>query len=385
LASEGATSLFRSFWMAGYESACHINSRGVRLDMLASVQHDQQADPDYVLLKSVGIATVRDGIRWHLIDQGGRLEFSSLAPLATAARRQGIQVIWTLCHYGWPDDVDVFSGAFVDRFARYAGGVARYLMDHGDGSPLHFTPINEISFLCWGIGHRIMHPFASGRDNELKRQFIRATIAACDAIREVDPRARFVQGEPVIHVVPPRDRPDLAAAALAQREAQFETWDMLCGRAASELGGGPGYLDIVAAHYYHSNQWEHPDRRLRWEDEPRDERWLPLHRLLGEIQARYGRPLVVGETSHFGVGRARWIAEIGDEVARAIEQGVPVEGVCLYPILDRHDWDNVEHWHNSGLWDLRLAADGRLERILNAEYAAAFQRVRGRFAELGRR
>ena len=36
--------LFSSFWGAGFESACHINKAGVRLDMVASTQHDRWLD-----------------------------------------------------------------------------------------------------------------------------------------------------------------------------------------------------------------------------------------------------------------------------------------------------------------------------------------------------
>src|SRR5215211_3242763 len=72
---------FRSFWIAGFESACHINRAGLRLDMLATTEHDKQAATDYELLHSVGISTARDGIRWHLIDKRGSYDFSSLAPM----------------------------------------------------------------------------------------------------------------------------------------------------------------------------------------------------------------------------------------------------------------------------------------------------------------
>ena len=51
--------------------------------------------------------------------------------------------------------------------------------------------------------------------------------------------------------------------------------------------------------------------------------------------------------------------------------GVPVEGVCLYPILDRYDWEDSTHWHNCGLWDLELDASGNYGRVLNGVYAAA--------------
>jgi hypothetical protein len=84
--------------------------------------------------------------------------------------------------------------------------------------------------------------------------------------------------------------------------------------------------------------------------------------------------LFVSETSHFGAGRARWILEIGRAVRDAKARGIPVDGICLYPILDRYDWENREHWHNSGLWDIEHRSSG-LARVLNAEYAAAVREV----------
>ncbi len=358
---------FRSSWMAGFESACHVNSKGGRVDMVAATQHDLQADADYAALRGLGIAAARDGVRWHLIDRGGRYDFSSLAAQATAARRHGVQVVWTLCHYGWPDDIDLFSPAFVDRFARYCAATARFLREQDDAVPF-YTPINEISFFSWAVGEAAyMFPYAHGRAGELKRQLVLAAVAGGAALRAVDPRVRLVHVDPLIHVVPPRGRPDLAAAARAQREAQFEAWDLLAGQ---------GALDVVGINFYHANEWEHPDIRMRWEDDPRDDRWVPFHKLLAEAARRYGRPLLVAETSHFGVGRAPWLREIAAEVRAALDGGVPVEAVCLYPILDRPDWEDPGHWHNSGLWDLVSEPDGRLKRVLNEPYAEEFRRAR---------
>jgi hypothetical protein len=380
-------SLFRSFWLAGFESACHINRHGRRIDMLAATQHDRQVDGDYGLLEQVGIRTARDGVRWPLIERAGRYDFASLAPMAEAARRHGIQVIWALCHYGWPDDLDVFSAAFVERFARFSGAVARFLREQSDEIPF-YTPVNEISFLAWAAGDKAyIHPYEQGRGLELKRQLVRATIAAIEAVLAVDRRARFVHVDPLIHVVTPRGREDLAELAARQRAGQFEAWDLLAGRREPELGGSPRYLDIMGLNFYHANQWEHPGEgphdRLRWEDEPRDPRWVPLHRLLAELYQRYGRPLFLGETSHFGVGRARWISEIAAEVCAARGSGVPVEGICIYPIIDRPDWDAPEHWHHSGLWDLLPDARGTLQRVLNAEYAAALKLAQARLEQMG--
>ncbi len=367
--------LFRSFWWGGFESACHINGAARRLDMICATEHDARAAEDFSLVKSVGIETVREGMRWHLIDRGGGYDFSSALPVARAAREAGVQVVWNLCHYGWPDDVNLFAPAFVERFRRYSAAVARLIADLGDEVPV-YSPINEISFFAWAAGEAgYIYPHARGAGGRVKEQLVRAAIAGMEAIRDVDARARFVHADPLIHVVPPRDRPDLARTAADRREAQFEAWDMLAGGFRPELGGHPRFLDIVGANFYHTNEWEHPERRLRWDDSPRDDRWQPLSRLLIDLFHRYNRPIVIGETSHVGSGRAAWIREIAADARAARAAGVPLEGVCLYPIIDRPDWDDPGHWHRSGLWDC-VAGPGGLDRVLCGDYAAAFAEAR---------
>ncbi len=374
--------VFDSFWMGGFETATHVNEAGRRLDIMAATEHDVQVDRDYALLRSVGITTVRDGVRWHLIERNGTFDFSSLAPMVVAAERHGIQVLWTLLHYGVPDDVDLFSAEFPVRFARFSAEVARFIQTHSKRLPF-YTPVNEISFFAWAAGEvGWFAPFAKRRGGELKRQLVKAAIAASDAVWKVDRRARIVHVDPVIHVVPPLMRPDLTRAAAEQRESQFESWDMLAGIQAPELGGHPRYLDIMGVNFYHSNQWEYPNVRLRWEDTPRDPRWQPLHRILAEVYDRYRRPLFIGETSHVGVGRAEWLREIAAELWSANDSGVPLEGVCLFPIIDRMDWNDENHWHNSGLWDL-VRRHGRLERVLHQEYAHELHHSRALLARCG--
>jgi hypothetical protein len=68
--------------------------------------------------------------------------------------------------------------------------------------------------------------------------------------------------------------------------------------------------------------------------------------MLADIYDRYRHPLFIGETSHFGVGRAEWLREIPAELWNAYHSGVPLEGVCLFPIIDRMDWNNENHWQN---------------------------------------
>jgi len=360
--------LFDSFWMAGFESSSHITRAGIRLDMIEATQHDRLVAEDYRLLRQFGFSTIRDAVRWHLIDRGSDYDFSSLAPMVEAAQQESVQVIWDICHYGWPDDVDIFSPAFVNRFERFCGAIGRFMKQYTDRIPF-YAPINEISFFAWAAGQvGFMHPCRTGDGVALKEQLVRAAIAGIEALWAVDSRARITQIDPIMHVVTPRQHPELAAAAAAQHASQYEAWDMLSGVVKPELGGNARYIDTIGVNYYHANQWEYPSDRLRWEDTPRDERWIPFSGLIADVYRRYKRPMFVAETGHFGVGRAAWAREIIAEVLLARNSGIPLEGICFYPIIDRTDWEDPNHWHNCGLWDLRLKSDGRLERVICPEF-----------------
>ena len=110
---------------------------------------------------------------------------------------------------------------------------------------------------------------------------------------------------------------------------------------------------------------------------------MPFSRLVLDAWERYQRPIIIGETSHVGSGRAEWIRELTDEVIIAVNAGLPLEGICLYPIIDRFEWDNASHWHNSGLWDYAIEPDGTYRRVLNAGYAEELRRSQLRLATIG--
>src|SRR3954469_23726850 len=139
------TGLFRSFIIGGFECSTHRLRNGRRLDLVHSTRHDEFAASDYRLLQSHGILTARDGLRWTLIERSpGVYDFSSAVSMLAAARQTGMQVIWDLWHYGWPDDIDIFSAEFIRRFVAYAREAIKYISEYTD-VPL-VSPINEISF-----------------------------------------------------------------------------------------------------------------------------------------------------------------------------------------------------------------------------------------------
>ena len=56
--------------------------------------------------------------------------------------------------------------------------------------------------------------------------------------------------------------------------------------------------------------------------------------------------------------------------------------VCLYPIIDRFDWDDPGHWHNSGLWEFREER-GDFIRVLDDDYANELRNSQAALASLG--
>ncbi|HEX2313479.1 MAG TPA: hypothetical protein VHJ17_07105 [Thermomonospora sp.] len=376
-----AGGLFRSFFLAGFECSTHVNRLGRRLDLITATGHDRYARADYARLGELGIRTARDGIRWHLVERTpGRYDFSCVLPLVRAARETGTQVIWDLCHYGWPDDLDVFGPEFVSRFAAYAGAVAAFLSAEDDDPPL-LAPMNEISYLTWAGGHvGSMSPFARERGMELKRQLVRATIAGVRAIRAVNRRARLFHIDPMCNVVADPGRPEDRPAAEAYRLAQYEAWDMISGRLHPELGGAEAYLDVVGVNYYPDNQW-------LWAGNVAPattiDRTHPLYRpvwqMLREVYERYRRPLFIAETGTEDERRSQWLRYIGREVRTAQAAGVPIEGICLYPILNHPGWEDDRHCHN-GLWDY---ADESGRRPIYAPLAQELRRQQRLFTRQG--
>ena len=357
---------FRSFLMGGFECSTHYRHDGQRIDVIAATQHDKMAATDYRMLNNLGIRTVRDGLRWHLIEKfPNQFQWSSALPMIRAAVRNGTQVIWDLFHYGWPDHIDIWSPAFVDHFFAYAKNVGYVMRNEGAHDHI-FVPVNEISFTAWAGGQvGYLNPFARGRGPELKCQLVRAAIAGMDAIRSELPQARFAHVEPAINVVPNLNEPSSVELASRQHQAQYEAWDMLSGKQNPELGGANHYLDILGINYYTYNQWRVSGEKLRAENSE----YIPFSMMLKQNHDRYQRLLFIAETGIEGTARPVWFTMISREIKQAQRLNVPVQGLCLYPVLNHPGWDNDRLCPN-GLIDYEPR---RYRRTVNAPLLSALR------------
>ena len=374
--------MFRSFFLAGFEGSTGYNRHGQWFDQVVATGHDRTVDDDYRQLAELGLHAARETIRWPLVDLGGgRYDFSTVEPFVEAARRHGVEVIWDLFHYGYPQGLDLFGEEFPRRFADYCHAVGRYIAERTEGT-CAFTPVNEPSFMAYSGGEKgLFAPHLTGRGWDLKVALTRAAIEGINALRETCPGARMVNVDPWCRAaVSPRHPEHEEEARDFNDRYVFQSWDMLAGRLLPELGGSRAHLDVVGINYYWTNQWEwraplgpHGVVPPLADDDPR--RWS-LADLVRAVWERYGGEVMVSETSHIGEHRGRWLREIAEESEALLLDGVPLRGVCLYPILGMPEWHDPEIWTPMGLWDPICHRDPAGGRLICAAMLEALQSVR---------
>jgi len=278
---------FASFFQAGFECASHRRRDGVRLDLIRATGHDRHVLQDYRQCKALGFGTLRDGLRWHLIEQApGKYDWSSWLPALEAAAEAGVEVIWDLFHYGAPDHVDPAAADFPQRFADFAIAAVDVLQS-SSRRPL-ICPLNEINFASWAVEVGYFPGLGPADQGVFKRQLVRTAIAAAKAIRSGCSAAVLVSAEPLVHIAPRSHRRADVRFAESQRAGQYEAYDWILGRAEPELGGDPSLVDVIGANFYPHNQWYADDGATI---PVGHHEYRPLGDMLVEVAERYGKPL----------------------------------------------------------------------------------------------
>ena len=363
---------FDSFFMAGFECSSHRRRDGVRLDLIRATGHDKHALRDYRQLRKLGFVTLRDGLRWHLIEKApGKYDWSSWLPMLEAAEDAGVQVIWDLFHYGSPDCIDQAGPDFTDRFTDFAIAALEVQQSVSGRAPL-ICPLNEINFMAWAVDEGYFPGIGSDQRGWFKDQLVRTGISAARAIKKRWPRATVVWAEPLIHIAPHDRRRQTVRRAKDNLQGMFEAYDWITGLARPELGGDPSLVDVVGWNFYPHNQWYWNGPTIPMGHHE----YRPLGDMLVEMADRYGKPLFLSETGAEGTGKPSWLHYVCNEVRDAISRGADVHGICWYPITAYPGWDNSRH-AETGLLST-VVADG--SRHVDERLLDEFERQRDLFA-----
>jgi len=179
----------------------------------------------------------------------------------------------------------------------------------------------------------------------------------------------------------------------------------------------PQVLDIMGTNYYPEVSCQ---TLVRWENEfvrrPMSARGPGMKRSIKQFADRYGKPVIVSESSLNGTVAARgaWLREAAVAVKEAREEGLPLVGFTWFPVFDLIDWVyrsgrpledyitrmaprhmnpdqianfmrymrfttienlDLEDWiAPMGLWTLKLGFDGTFDRI-ETELVPAYREV----------
>jgi beta-glucosidase/6-phospho-beta-glucosidase/beta-galactosidase len=357
---------FASFFQAGFECSSHRRKDGVRLDLIRATAHDKHVLQDYRLLRKLGFVTIRDGLRWHLIEKApGKYDWSSWLPALEAAEQVGMQVIWDLFHYGSPDHVDQAADDFPQRFTDFAVA-ALEVHQSVSGRPPLVCPLNEINFLSWAVDDGYFPHVGPDERGWFKRQLVRTATNAARAIKQHWPKSTIIWAEPLIHIAPHDRRRQTIRGAQQNLQGMYEAYDWIMGMAEPELGGDPSLIDVVGWNFYPHNQWYWKGPTIPMGHHE----YRPLADMLVEMAQRYGKPIFLAETGAEGSGKPSWLHYVSNEVRDAIDRGARIEGICWYPITAYPGWDNSRH-AETGLLST-IVADGsrHVDKRLLAEFEA---------------
>lgn len=359
------------FFATGIENSYPVIADGVRVDEMEKCGHYQRWAEDLALVRELRISHLRWGPALHrTFPAPGRYDWAWTDEVLAAMKRQRIEPIADLCHFGVPDWIGNFQNQDFPRyFAEYAGAfAARYPHIR------LWTPINEIlittlfsaKYGWWN--ERLTDDAAYVRAT---LNVCRATLLAMRAIRQNIPDAVFVQSESIEYTHPAG--PEQVEAAVFHNERRFLPLDLLYGRTVN-----PGLHDyltesgMTAADYaWFMNQTDRGNCVLGTDYYPLNEHLLRpdgstcasgeifgYYLLAREYYERYGLPLMHTETNlKESDGSVAWLQKQWNCLLRLRRDGVPVLGFTWYSLTDQKDWDTAlredAHRVNAvGLYDL---------------------------------
>ena len=392
-------------WAVGIEDTFipQVRSRGRVLDEYELTGHYDLWREDLALAASTGVRSTRYGIPWYRVNPApGVFDWSwTDAVLDHMVRDLGIHPIVDLMHYGCPLwlEGEFINPAYPERVAEYTRSFVERYRDLVSS----YTPLNEprINARMCGM-NGTWPPYLRG-----ERGYVRMVMALARgmsltirAIREVQPEARVVQAEAAEALV--TADPSLSDVLHQQRAQQFLATDLVLGRvdADHELaawiidrGAREADLEWFRAHpeevdVFGVNFYPEFTRKtlIRAGARVRRKRGggtgADLHELLVTYHARYGRPVMVTETSTSAVTRRlAWLEASVDAVRDVRRAAVPVIGYTWWPLFSLVAWryrggskPASTYLVDMGLWDLRATSTGGLNRVRTA--------VADRFAQL---
>jgi beta-glucosidase/6-phospho-beta-glucosidase/beta-galactosidase len=372
-------------WGAGIECSFipHLN-----VDQFEWTQHDQFWNEDFRRAREeIGLSALRYALPWHKIERTpGVFDWSDWDERIEVADAMGLELYLDVMHFGTPMWLKQAAGdpEFPEALERFAHAlVTRY-------RPLvtNWCPCNEplvLSLFSGDFGFWPPHGRRWKGYMPVLSRVVQATSRAIRAIRKADANANVIFCDNVENYKS-RSK-ELADEVRRRNMRRFLALDLLLGRVdqhhplygwvtdygLSELDlewfkTHPQSPDVLGLDYYPNSEWQ-LDSSRGTATQRRSETPLGLYGIARAYYNRYGLPMMVTETSTDGhpINRQIWLEQTIDDCRRLREDGIPMNGVFWWPMIDQLDWDGalthrVGKIHDVGIYNLKRQADGTLLR-----------------------
>ncbi len=371
---------------------CTINRVGDRFfNQLERNGHWERAD-DLKRFAAIGLHTLRFPLLWETLapDSIDEVDWSWPDDRLERARDLGIRPIAGLLHHGsGPVYTNLLDPHFPEKFARYAGSVARRYpwIDA-------YTPINEpLTTARFSALYGHWYPHARD-DNSFARALLnqcRGTVLAMRAIRQANPQAKLIQTDDLAKTF---SSPALSYQAAFENERRWITWDLLSGivdrahplwsyfkwAGISDLEldvflREPCPADVIGANYYVTSERFLDENFSAHPVESRGGNGRDVYadiaavrseisdisgpkNLLMELSERYQTPVAITE-AHLGCTpdeQVRWFMGIWNAANEARTEGVDIQAVTIWSLLGSFDWNSLvtrdEGYYEPGVFDV---------------------------------
>lgn len=328
-------------------------------DIFESTAHDVQWKQDLDLLAGCGVTRLRYPVRWHRVEADeGVFNWQDTDKVLLYLGDHGFRPIVDLVHHtSYPRWLE---GGFADP--RFRTAYLRYTEEFARRYPWiqEYTLFNEPFSTLFLTGHEaIWPPYHQGLDNFVAQilNVLPAVAEASRAYADLLPDAKHVWVDTCEHHT--GEGAGGSAYASMANERRFLVLDSFLGKHGGrgydpdgpmagplrEAGGEklqelePGRIDVLGLDYYAHCQWHFDDKG----GSPNTPYPLPLAQQVYLYWDRYRLPCLLTETNIRGrtSDRATWFKYVLEQCERAQAMGVPLDGLCWFPVIDSTDWASL--------------------------------------------
>lgn len=383
---------------------CTVNRVGDRFFNQLERNGHWDRDDDLARFAALGLRTLRFPLLWELIAPNSLddIDWSWPDQRLQRARDLGIRPIAGLLHHGsGPVYTDLLDADFAEKFARYAGSIARRYPWIDAYTPIN-EPLTTARFSAL-YGHWYPHAQDDAAFGRALLNQCRATVLAMRAIRKVNPAASLIQTDDLGKTF---SSPALSYQAAFENNRRWISWDLLSGlvdrahplwsyfkwtgvpdRDLEFFLREPCPPDIVGANYYVTSERFLDDNFSAHPVECRGGNGRDIYadiaavrsesgevsgpkNLLLELWERYQTPVAITE-AHLGCTpdeQVRWFMSIWNAATEARGEGADVRAVTSWSLLGSFDWNSLvtrdEGHYEPGVFDV---FDGEPRETLLAE------------------